>query len=88
METSTLTSKGLLLIPGRLRVKYGLEAGMRVVFEEMEDGIKIIPMNGQFFKSYAGILSGKGDLRTEMKNMKEEELAMEMSKGSKNKITG
>jgi len=53
---------------------------MRIIFEEMEDGIKIRPMNEQYFKSYAGILSGAGNLGEEMKKMKEEELNLEKRK--------
>ena len=34
METSVLTSKGQLLIPKRLRTKYGIKSGIKVVFEE------------------------------------------------------
>lgn len=80
METSILTSKGQLLIPKRLRTKYGIKAGVRMVFEETKDGIKIRPMNEQYFRSYAGILSGTGNLKEDMKKMKEEELAFDLRK--------
>ena len=61
METSILTAKGQLLIPKRLRTKYGIEGGVKVLFEETDKGVLITPMNEQYFKSFAGILKS-GDL--------------------------
>lgn len=77
METSILTSKGQLLIPKRLRNKYGIKSGVKLVFEETEGGIIIRPMNEQYFKSFAGILKGNGNLAGEMKQMKDEEKQLE-----------
>ena len=79
METSVLTSKGQLLIPKRLRTKYGIKSGIKVVFEETDKGVLITPMNEQYFKSFAGILKG-GNLATDIKKMKEEEKALEENK--------
>ncbi len=79
METSVLTSKGQLLIPKRLRAKYGIESGIKVVFEETTDGVLIKPMNEQYFKSFAGILKA-GDLAADMKKMKQDEKALEEKK--------
>jgi len=72
METSILTSKGQLLIPKRLRNKYGIKSGIKVVFEETTNGVLIKPMNENYFKSFAGILKS-GDLKEDIKKMKEEE---------------
>ncbi|CAN5745885.1 hypothetical protein BH10BAC3_BH10BAC3_09170 [soil metagenome] len=80
METSILTSKGQLLIPKRLRTKYGIEAGVKVVFEEKDGAVVIRPMNQQFFKSYRGILSATGLLAEEMREMKAEEQQLEEQK--------
>ncbi len=79
METSVLTSKGQLLIPKRLRTKYGIKSGGKVIFEETDKGVLITPMNEQYFKSFAGILKG-GNLGTDMKKMKEEEKILEEKK--------
>lgn len=79
METSVLTSKGQLLIPKRLRTKYGIKSGIKVVFEETDKGVLITPMNEQYFKSFAGILKG-GNLAADMKKLKEEEKALEEKK--------
>lgn len=77
METSILTSKGQLLIPKRLREKYGIEPGIKVIFEETDGGVLVKPMNEQFFKQYIGILKGNGNLKQEMKQFKQEEKSLE-----------
>ncbi len=43
MEASKLGRNGTLVIPAKLRRRYGLEEGGMVVFEESEDGIHIRP---------------------------------------------
>jgi len=80
METSILTSKGQLLIPKRLRTKYGIKSGVKVVFEETQNGVIIRPMNEQYFKSFAGILTGSGNLAADIKAMKDEERNFEERK--------
>jgi AbrB family looped-hinge helix DNA binding protein len=79
METAVLTSKGQLLIPKRLRIKYGIKSGGKVIFEETSKGVLITPMNEQYFKSFAGILKS-GNLAEDMKKMKEEERILEEKK--------
>ena len=80
METSVLTTKGQLLIPKRLRTKYGIKSGVKVVFEETDKGVLLTPMNEQYFKSFAGILKNTGGLKVDMKQMKEEEKLIEEKK--------
>ena len=43
METSKLGRNGTLVIPVKLRRRYGLKEGGMVVLEESEDGINIRP---------------------------------------------
>lgn len=73
METAVLTSAGQLLIPMRLRKKYGIETGMKVIFEEAEGGLILHPMNKKYFKAFRGILTSSGQLKEEIKAMKLEE---------------
>jgi AbrB family looped-hinge helix DNA binding protein len=56
MESSVLTTKGQLLIPKRLRNKYGIKAGVRVAFIETFDGVLLKPMDNKFFDQFAGML--------------------------------
>lgn len=80
MEASVLTTKGQLLIPKRLRTKYGIKSGIKVVFEETDKGVLLTPMNEQYFKSFAGILKSTGDLKKDIKQMKDEEKILEEKK--------
>lgn len=77
METSILTTKGQLLIPKRIRTKYGIKSGVKVIFEETENGLIIRPMNEDYFNSFRGILKATGKLKEEMKEMKDEEKELE-----------
>jgi len=43
-ETATVTSKSMVNIPARLRAKYGLKPGSRVVFVEEDSRIIMIPV--------------------------------------------
>ena len=79
METSIINSKGHLLIPKRLRIKYGIECGTKMMFEETDKGVLITAMNEQYFNSFAGILT-KGNLKKDIKQMKNEEKCFEQKK--------
>jgi AbrB family looped-hinge helix DNA binding protein len=76
MENSSLTAKGQLLIPKRIRTKYGFKPGTRVLFEETEHGVIIRPMDAAFFDSFIGILK-QGNLKEDMRQMKDEEMQLE-----------
>ncbi len=80
METAVLNSKGQLLIPKLLRIKYGFKSGGKVIFEETDKVILITPMNEQYFESFAGILKSNGNFKAEMKKYKKEEKALEERK--------
>jgi AbrB family looped-hinge helix DNA binding protein len=80
VETSTLTSKGQLLIPKRLRTKYGIKSGVKVIFEETDDGLILKPMDAAYFAKFAGILSSTGNFKKEMKEFKDEEKRLEERK--------
>jgi AbrB family looped-hinge helix DNA binding protein len=77
METSILTTKGQLLIPKRIRNKYGIKSGVKVIFEETEKGVIIRPMNEEYFNSFRGIIKSTGNLKEEMKEMKDAEKRLE-----------
>ena len=80
METSVLTTKGQLLIPKRIRNKYGIKSGVKVIFEETDKGVIIRPMNEDYFNSFMGILKSDGELKEEMKQYKQEEKKLEDKK--------
>ena len=60
---STVTVKGQVVIPARLRRKVGLKKGTRVYMEELNGDIIIHPATPEFYDRACGIL--KGDKLTE-----------------------
>ncbi|MGI8951789.1 MAG: AbrB/MazE/SpoVT family DNA-binding domain-containing protein [Chitinophagaceae bacterium] len=80
METSVLTTKGQLLIPKRIRNKYGIKSGVKVIFEETPDGVIIKPMNEAYFESFAGKFKDSMPSTKEYLKMKKQELKLEEEK--------
>ncbi len=71
--TSTVTSKGQILIPAWLRKKLGIKAGMRVSFTEKGKNLIVHPLSSDYFDQFVGIW-GKGDkeLKTLLRTRKED----------------
>jgi AbrB family looped-hinge helix DNA binding protein len=76
MEYSSLTIKGQVVIPKRIRNKFGFKTGSKVVFQETDKGVVIKPMDESFFDDMMGILK-KGDLQKEKDALRKEELTKE-----------
>ena len=85
METSVLTSKGQLLIPKRLRDKYGIKAGVKVAFIESGGGLMLKAMDEAYFDQFAGLLKDAVPTTAEYKRWKKEEQAKE-EKGTDKKF--
>ena len=77
METSVLTSKGQLLIPKRLRTKYGIKSGVKVAFIETPAGVVLKPMDENFFNQFVGMLKEGAPSMSEYKAWKKEEKVKE-----------
>ncbi|MEO8399276.1 MAG: AbrB/MazE/SpoVT family DNA-binding domain-containing protein [Ignavibacteriaceae bacterium] len=60
METGYVKTKGKLIIPIKLRKKFGMKAGTMVRFYEEKDGIKIIPITSKTIKNNIGFLRKDG----------------------------
>ena len=52
-----MRSKGQVVIPARLRRKYGMKEGTRLNFAEEEGHFVIQPVTKKFIDSFCGILS-------------------------------
>jgi AbrB family looped-hinge helix DNA binding protein len=74
MKFSRLTTSGRITIPAPLRKKYNLTPGTRVHFEELNNGIKIIPLTKETTRTNAGFLKikGKSLLKALMEEKKKE----------------
>ncbi len=59
IETSVVTTKGQLVIPARLRRRFGIKKGTMVTF--MEDGRRLIiqPVTREFIRGLRGSLKGE-----------------------------
>jgi len=58
-EVTVVTTKGQLVVPSRLRRKYGLRRGTRVAF--VEEGKKLVlqPLTPEYVRAQRGSLAGK-----------------------------
>ena len=55
-EVSTVTTKGQLVIPSKLRRKYSIREGTQVAFLEEENRIILQPLTPEFVSSLRGCL--------------------------------
>ena len=66
MEESTMTSKGQIVVPARLRRRYGLQAGVKVYFIERDHEILFQPVTREYIRSIQGMLSSKTSVTGEL----------------------
>ncbi|HKM81131.1 MAG TPA: AbrB/MazE/SpoVT family DNA-binding domain-containing protein [Candidatus Acidoferrum sp.] len=55
-EVSTVTTKGQLVIPSKLRRKYAIKEGTQVAFLEQENRLVLQPLTPEFIRSLRGSL--------------------------------
>lgn len=60
METSSLTIKGQIVIPSKIRRKLGLRQGSKIGFIEMKNKIILQPLNKKYYKSLIGVGNTNG----------------------------
>ncbi len=70
METLTISRKGQVVIPARLRKKYGLKDGEKLIIEDEGSYIKIIPKTTDL-TTLCGILKGQLDPKAVRKQIEE-----------------
>jgi AbrB family looped-hinge helix DNA binding protein len=58
-EVSTVTTKGQLVIPAKLRRKYAIREGTQVAFLEEENRLVLQPLTPEFIHSLRGSLKGE-----------------------------
>jgi AbrB family looped-hinge helix DNA binding protein len=62
-EVSTITTKGQLVIPAKLRRKYNIAKGTQVAFVEEESRLILQPLTPGFIRSLRGSLKSKPSAR-------------------------
>ncbi|MBW2109456.1 MAG: AbrB/MazE/SpoVT family DNA-binding domain-containing protein [Deltaproteobacteria bacterium] len=72
METisSKVTSKGQVVIPKRLREKYGIRSDTAIRWIEKDQGILIVPESEDPIVAARGMLKGSGILKSYLKEKK------------------
>jgi AbrB family looped-hinge helix DNA binding protein len=62
METSVVAAKGQIVVPAKIRRKFGIKKGTKIAFVEQNGKLMIQPLDKNYFKSLAGILGTDGDM--------------------------
>ena len=62
MDKSVVTAKGQIVIPSKLRRKYGMKKGTPVKIDDRNGEIVIQPLTDDYIRRMAGILGTKGKL--------------------------
>ena len=73
METSIVTSKGQVVIPSKLRRKYGIKNGTRIHFYEVNGEMRIVPVTPELIDKNIGLLGTKGRLMRALQEEKKRE---------------
>jgi AbrB family looped-hinge helix DNA binding protein len=73
METSIVTVKGQVVIPAKLRRKYGIKSGTRIHFYENNGEIRMVPVTHELIDANIGFLGTKGKLRRALAEEKKKE---------------
>lgn len=73
METSIVTVKGQVVIPSKIRKKFGIKIGTKIHFSDEGKEIKIIPITKEMIDQNAGILGTKGKLLKALMEEKKKE---------------
>jgi AbrB family looped-hinge helix DNA binding protein len=66
MEESTITSKGQIVIPARLRKRYGLKPGTKICFIERDSEILFQPLTKEYIRSMCGLLKSETSATIEL----------------------
>ena len=73
MERASVTTKGQVVIPSRLRRKFGIKKGTQVLVYEKDGDIIVKPITDEYIESMAGITKTKGMLLKALKEEKAKE---------------
>jgi AbrB family looped-hinge helix DNA binding protein len=66
MERAYVTSKGQLVVPARLRKRYGIKAGTKVCFIERNNEILFQPLTKEYIQRVRGMLVSESSMTEEL----------------------
>ena len=70
--TSKVTTKGQIVIPKRIREKYGIQPATLIHWVEKKEGILMIPNSEDSINAARGMLKGSGILKAYLQEKKKE----------------
>jgi AbrB family looped-hinge helix DNA binding protein len=73
METSVVTVKGQIVVPAKIRKKFGIKKGTKIAFLEQNGKLMIQPLDKSYFESLAGVLGTEGKLLKSLMEDKKKE---------------
>jgi AbrB family looped-hinge helix DNA binding protein len=73
MDTSVVTVKGQIVVPVKIRRKFGIKKGTKIAFIEQHGKLIIQPLDKSYFESLAGILGTEGKLLKSLMEDKKKE---------------
>lgn len=73
MDTSVVTTKGQIVVPSKIRLKFKMKKGTKVAFIEQNGKLIIQPLDQNYFQSLAGILGTEGDMLKSLMDDKKRE---------------
>ena len=82
-ESAYVTSKGQLVVPARLRRKYGIKAGTKVRFLERDREIVLQPVTRQYIRSLCGVLADAGPATPELLKQRARDKQREEARGGR-----
>lgn len=62
METSVVTIKGQIVVPVKIRRRFGIKKGTKVAFIEQNGKLMVQPLDKSYFENLAGVLGTDGDM--------------------------
>ena len=66
MDTAYVTSKGQLVVPAKLRRRYGIKPGTKVYFIERGGEIVFQPVTKEYIRSVCGMLKSETSVTQEL----------------------
>ncbi len=73
MDTAAVSSKGQIVIPAKLREKYGIKAGTRMSICDVKGELRMVPITEGTIDENVGFLGTKGKLLKALMREKAEE---------------
>ena len=75
MNTAYVTSKGQLVVPSRIRRRFGIKPGTRINFVEEGDRIIFQPVTREYIDSFCGIFKLKPGEKSAVQELLEDRAA-------------